>query len=142
LSSDPDYCNYQHQPDTIATILGIQDHQAPSCVCDDKGCDYEHQNNRQVPIFGKEAYKIITTLEDTSLQLGGEFSVFTVFYSCQPSQAALEEVQKNICKLRKIVEQLKKLFKRINESNNDQETKEAYEYVYTSVSKKYFSHIQ
>jgi hypothetical protein len=40
-----------------------------------------------------------------------------------------------------MVEQLGQLFERINESNTDQETKEAYEHIYTSVSEKYLSHI-
>jgi hypothetical protein len=72
-------------------MLGIQHHQASSSVCDDEGCDREHQNDRHVPIFGEEAYKIVTTLEDASLQLEREFSVFTASYSYQLLQAALEE---------------------------------------------------
>jgi hypothetical protein len=99
LSSDPGYCNYQYQPDTITAMSGIQDYQAPSSVCDDEGYDCKHQNGQHVPIFGEEAYKIITTLEDTSLQLGSGFSDFTDPYSCQLSQAALEDAQKNLYKL-------------------------------------------
>jgi hypothetical protein len=37
---------------------------------------------------------------------------------------------------------LGKLFKSIDESETDQETKEAYQHIYTSVSEKYHSHIQ
>jgi hypothetical protein len=84
-------------------MSGTQDHQAPSTVCYNKGCNYAHQNGRHVPIFKKEAYQIITALEDVSLQLGYEFSIFTVPYSHQPSPTANEEVQKNIRKLQKMV---------------------------------------
>jgi hypothetical protein len=35
-----------------------------------------------------------------------------------------------------------KAFERIDESNTDQETKKAYKHIYTSVSEKYYSHIQ
>jgi hypothetical protein len=81
-------------------------------------------------------------MEEASLQLEHKFSVFTAFYSHQPMQAALEEAQKNNCKLQKMVGQHGKLFERINESNTDQKTKEAYEHIYTSVSEKYLRHIQ
>jgi hypothetical protein len=66
-------------------MSGIKDYQAPSSVCDNEGCDHKHPNGRHVPIFGEEAYKIITALEDASLQLGYEFSVFTAPYCHQPS---------------------------------------------------------
>jgi hypothetical protein len=142
LSSDPDYCHYKHQPDTIAAILGIQDHQAPSSVCDDKGCDCQYQDGRHVPILKNEVYKVITALEDASLLPGHGFSIFTVLYSCQPSHTAIEKVQQNIQELQMMVKQLGKLFKAINKSNRDQETMEAYEHIYTSVSEKYFNHLQ
>jgi hypothetical protein len=80
-------------------MSGIQEHQAPSYICDYEGCDREHQNGRNVQIFGEEAYNIITALEDANPQVALEFSVFTAPCSRQPSQAALKEVQKNICKL-------------------------------------------
>jgi hypothetical protein len=99
LSSDPSYCHYKHQPDTIAAMSDISDHQAPSSFCDDEGCDCEYQDGRHVPIFGEEAYKVITTLEGTSLQLRHEFSVSTTSNSCQPSHTAIEKLQKNIQKL-------------------------------------------
>jgi hypothetical protein len=67
LSSHSGYCNYQYQPDTITAMLDIQDYQASSSLCDEEGYDCEHQNGRHVSIFGKEAYKIITALEDASL---------------------------------------------------------------------------
>jgi hypothetical protein len=92
LSSDPDWCNYEHLTDTIATMLGLQDHQALSTVCDDEGYNCERHNGRHVPIFREEAYKIITALEDASLQLGCKFSGFTAPYSHQPSQTAIKEV--------------------------------------------------
>jgi hypothetical protein len=41
-----------------------------------------------------------------------------------------------------MVGQLGKLFKRINECDTDQETKEDYEDIYTSVNENYLSHIQ
>jgi hypothetical protein len=41
-----------------------------------------------------------------------------------------------------MVGELEKLFERINESDTVQETKEAYEHIYTSVSKNYLSHMQ
>jgi hypothetical protein len=63
----------------------IQDYQAPSAVCDNEGYNCEHQNGRHVAIFGEEAYKIITALEDVSLQLRCEFIVFTGPNSCQSS---------------------------------------------------------
>jgi hypothetical protein len=99
LSFDPDYCYYKHQPNTIASILGMPDHQGPAAVCDDDGYDHEYQDARHVPIFQEEAYKVITTLGNTSLQLRLEFSVFMASYPCQPSRAAIEEVQKKIEKL-------------------------------------------
>jgi hypothetical protein len=142
LSSDTDYYNYKYQFDTIAAMSGIQDHQAHSSVCDDEGCYCEHQNGRHVSIFEEEAYKIFISLEDGSLQLGCEFSIFTAPYTCQPSQTAIEEAQKNIRGLRKMVGQLQMLLERINEFDIDQETKEAYKHIYTSVSEKYVSHIQ
>jgi hypothetical protein len=93
LSSDPDYYYYEYQPDTITTMSGIQDHQGPSYICDDEGCDHKPQNGRHVSIFREEAYKIITALKDASLQLGHEFSDFTAPYSLKPSFAAIEEAQ-------------------------------------------------
>jgi hypothetical protein len=99
LYSDPGYCNYQHQPDTIAAMSGIKDHQVPSSVCDNDGCNHKHHNDRHVPIFGEEAYKIITALKDTSLQLGRKFRVFSGPNFRQALQAALQEAQKNIHKL-------------------------------------------
>jgi hypothetical protein len=142
LSSDPNYFNYEYQPDIITAMSGLHDRQAPSTVYNNEACDCEYQNVKHIPIFRNEAYKSITTLEDASLQLGHEFSVFTAPHSCQPSQAALDEAQRNICKLRWIVGQLGKLYERINESDTDQKTKEAYEHIYTSVSEKYLSCIQ
>jgi hypothetical protein len=100
-------------------MSGIQGHQAPSSPCDDKGCDHKHQNGRHVPIFGEEAYKIITALENASLQLGCKFSVFTAPYSRQPWQVAFEEAQNNIHKLQEMVGQLEKLFEKIDESDID-----------------------
>jgi hypothetical protein len=122
--------------------LGIQDHQAPSSIYDDKGYDREYQDSRHITIFEKEAYKIITTLKDASLQLEHKLSVLTALHSYQPSHAAIEAVQKNIQKLGEIVGQLGKLFEKFDESNTDQKTKEAYKHIYTSVSEKYLSHMQ
>jgi hypothetical protein len=136
LSSDPSYCNYQYQPDTIATMTGIQEHQAPSSVCDNEGCNRKHHNGWYVPIFGEGAYKIISALEDASLHLGREFNAFTAPCSCQPSQVALEEAKRNIRKLQEMVKQLAKLIGTINESDTDEETKEACEHIYTLVSER------
>jgi hypothetical protein len=61
-------------------MSGIQNHQAPSSVSDNKGCDCKYQDNRHVPIFEEEAYEIIITLENTILQLGNEFSIFRASY--------------------------------------------------------------
>jgi hypothetical protein len=78
LSSDLDYYYYEYQPDTILAMSGIQDHQASFSVCDNEGCNHEHQDGRDVPIFEEEAYKVfITALEDASLQLRCGFSIFT-----------------------------------------------------------------
>jgi hypothetical protein len=41
-----------------------------------------------------------------------------------------------------MVRQLGKLFEEINKSDTDQETKEAYEHIYTSVSGKYLNYLQ
>jgi hypothetical protein len=41
-----------------------------------------------------------------------------------------------------MVEQLEKLFERIDKSDTVQETKEAHEHIYTSVSEKYLSNLQ
>jgi hypothetical protein len=41
-----------------------------------------------------------------------------------------------------MVGQLGKLFEEIDESDTDQETKKAYEHIYTSVSGKYLNHLQ
>jgi G:T-mismatch repair DNA endonuclease (very short patch repair protein) len=122
-------------------MSGIPDHQAPCSVCNNERCDHKHQEDSHVPIFGKEAYKIITTLEDASLWLGHECSIFTGPYSCQPSHATIEEVQKNIQRLQEMVEQLGKLFEKIDKTNTDQETKDLYKQIYTSVSERYLSHI-
>jgi hypothetical protein len=119
LFSSPSYCHYKYQPETVTSISGIQDQQASSSVCNNEEYDCEYQDGRHVPIFGEEVYKVLTTLEDASLQPRYEFSVFTATYSHQPSQAAIKEVQKNIQKLWKMVGQLRKLFEEINKSNTD-----------------------
>jgi hypothetical protein len=62
-------------------MLGIPDHQAPSSVCDNERYNHEHQEGKHVLIFGKEAYKVITALEDASLQFRHEFSIFTALFS-------------------------------------------------------------
>jgi hypothetical protein len=41
-----------------------------------------------------------------------------------------------------MVEQLGKLLERIDDSNTDYETKEAYNHIYTLVSESYLSYIQ
>jgi hypothetical protein len=96
FSSNPGYCNYKYQPNTIATMSGKQGHQALYSVHDDKEYDYEHQNGRHVPIFEEEAYKVITALADAGLQLGYKFSVFTAPCSWRLSHTAIEEAQENI----------------------------------------------
>jgi hypothetical protein len=101
-----------------------------------------HQNDRYVSICRKEAYKIITTTEDTSLQLRHKFIIFTAPYSCQPSQVAIGEAQKNIRKLQEMVGQLRKLFDRINEFHTNQKTMETLKHIYTTVSKKYLTYIK
>jgi hypothetical protein len=76
-------------------MSGIPDHQTPSSVCNEEGCDREHQDGKHVSIFREEeAYKVITALQDANLQLGYEFGLFTAPYFCQPSYVAIEEVQK------------------------------------------------
>jgi hypothetical protein len=67
LPSDPNYRYDEYQPDTIATMSGIPDSQAPSSVCDDEECDCELHGSRHILIFGEEAYKTLTPLEDTRL---------------------------------------------------------------------------
>jgi hypothetical protein len=96
LSSDPDQHYYEHQSDTITALSGLPYHQASPSVCDDEGCDCKYQDGKYVPIFEEEVYKVITALENTSLQHGNEFNFSTVPYSHQLSYAAIEEVQKNI----------------------------------------------
>jgi hypothetical protein len=122
-------------------VSGIPDNQALFSVCNYERYDCEQQDGRHVLIFGAEAYKIITTLENASLQLGHEFSIFTAPYSCQLSNVAILEVPKIIQKLWEMVEELEKLFRNIDESKKDQETKEANEHIYTSISEIYPSHI-
>jgi ribosomal protein S20 len=41
-----------------------------------------------------------------------------------------------------MVKQIEELFEKIDKSNADQEMNEAYEHIYTLVSKKYLSYIQ
>jgi hypothetical protein len=67
LSSDPSYCYYKHQPNTITAISGIKDYKAPSSGCDNEGYDREYQNGRHFSIFGEDAYNIVTTLKNASL---------------------------------------------------------------------------
>jgi hypothetical protein len=70
-------------------MSALQDYQAPSSIYNDEECHHEYQDNRHVSIFGKEAYIVITASENTSLQLGYKFIVFTVPYACQPSHEAI-----------------------------------------------------
>jgi type II secretory pathway component PulM len=93
-------------------------------------------------IFVHILNKTIITLEKAILQLEGEFSIFTVLYSDQPSHAAIEEAQENIQKLREMVTQLKNLLKKIHEFDTYQEIEEVYEHISTSVSERYISYIQ
>jgi hypothetical protein len=96
LSSNPDYCYYKDQSNTVTTMSCIQDNQALPCVCNDESCDNEYQNARNVLIFVEEAYKIIMNLKNASLQPGYKFRIFAAPYSCQQSYRAIEVVQKNI----------------------------------------------
>jgi hypothetical protein len=56
----------------------------------------EYQEGTHIPVFSKEAYKVITTLENANIQLGYKFSILKASYAGQPSQAANEEIHLNI----------------------------------------------
>jgi hypothetical protein len=80
-------------------MSGIPDHQATPSFYDNERCHHIYQDGGHVLNFEEEAFKVITALKDASLKLGNELGVFKAPYSHWPSQAAFEEVQKNIQKL-------------------------------------------
>jgi hypothetical protein len=80
LTSHSGSCYYKYQHDTITTMSGIVDDQAPSCFCNNEGYNCKYQDSRHVPIFREEAYKVNTTLENASLQLEQVYRIFIAPY--------------------------------------------------------------